>query len=274
MYRVKVTSVQSANRFDDAGVFVLEAAITSLLADSRLHLKRADSVAGPQSFSTQKNDDAFPGLAAGHIHEWHLCDALSQPKLWFPPLTLLALLACSRTDDRIVWVGRKCWPTFQLLCAHFAGETRQKILSRSTFLDPLTDAERFWSIAEGLRCPGVGCVVADGCGMSSTVNRRMQLAAESGRGVGLLARPPWEISEPFCAGTRWRVQSLDSASDEPQWQIELQRCRGQRQDAPTRWTVGWNYQVFVGKGALHFSPDVGCGSLPSQDVTPNRIKTA
>ncbi len=255
----------------DVGAFRVDAAVTTLLADSRLQLKSADVVAAPQSVSQGAPSD-FPVLSSGHIHEWHLTDSLNQRNLWFPPLTLLTLLACSRTHERIIWIGRRCWPTFQLLCAHFPCEAVRKILKRSTFLDPLTDAERFWAISEGLRCSGVGCVVADGSGMNSTVNRRAQLAAESGRGIGLIARPPWELAEPFAAGTRWSVQAIHSDNGQPQWEIELKRCRGQRQDAPSRWIVGWNYRVYVGTGSLHFSADVGRGS--HSEKAADRVRTA
>ena len=73
-------------------------------------------------------------LSSGHIHEWHLTDCLNQRNLWFPPLTLLMLLACSHTHERIVWIGRRCWPTFQLLWAHallmVTERAKQEIVSR------------------------------------------------------------------------------------------------------------------------------------------------
>ena len=86
------------------------------------------------------------------------------------------------------------------------------LLERCVFLDPLTDAGRFRGIGQALRCRGVKAVVADGSGLTPTVSRRLQLAAEAGGAWGLLARPPWELEVPSWAATRWRVRP--SISDE------------------------------------------------------------
>src|ERR1035437_255113 len=187
-----------------------------------------ESVAASHDKSPPKQNHDFPALATGHIHEWHPAADFSG-KTWYPPLTLLTMLALSvKSGGRVLWIGRRCWPAFQLLCALPADEKPQARLRRSMFLDPLTDAERFWAIGQGLRCAGVCCVVADGSGMPVTVSRRLQLAAETGKAVGIIARPPWEIDEPSYATTRWRVQARESHTNSPQWEIEQLRCRGRR----------------------------------------------
>ncbi len=249
----------------------MAASFSSLLGDAALGLTTGDHLAPPPRLPAHRQASVFPKLARGQLHEWHLDEKHPQRHRWPPPLTLLTALAMAAGDGneeqgRVLWIGRRCWPTFQHLCLEkpaLAG-----LLQRCTFLDPLSDAERFWAIAEALRCPGVRCVVADGGGMAVTVSRRLQLAAASGRALGLLARPGWELQEPSYAATRWRVKPRESVAGRPRWQVELHRCRGQQveQDAPPRWIAEWSYQVLCGTGALHFSSDVGCGSAASQVV--------
>ncbi|MGN6371168.1 MAG: hypothetical protein ACTHN5_23180 [Phycisphaerae bacterium] len=271
----------------------MNGAVPSLLAG--LHLTTADALDLPQAAGPEK----LPQLALGQTHEWFLSEAWGMPRAekgsgwrgkapWHPPLTVLAHFAGEaaragqgqQRGGRIVWVGRNCWPTLQLLCA-VSNAPVVEALRRSLFLDPLTDAERFWAIGQALRCPGVAAVVADGSGMNETVSRRLQLAAESSRageegagaggmggGLGLLARPMREREGATWAATRWEVRPRGGRVADglagagpmgPGWEIELIGCRGQHreQDAPQTWLAAWSYQVFRGTGALHLSAGVG-----------------
>ncbi len=259
--------------------------LEGLLSDEHLRLTTAERVAPPREkrrAAPTPGDFALP--AEGYCHEWHLMEDVGSAlrKAWHAPLTLLAGMALSLGEGgRVLWIGRRCWPMFQHLCAASCGATstggeaaeggiawRPGWRKRFVFLDPQTDEERFWARGEALRCPAVSCVVADASRMAVTVSRRLQLAAEAGNAVGLLARPWWEAEEPSCAATRWRVMPRASVAGERRWQVELHRCRGQQveQDAPRRWIAEWSYQVFCGTGALHFSADVGCGSAAAQSV--------
>jgi protein ImuA len=145
-------------------------------------------------------------------------------------------------------------------------------LQRCLFLDPLTDAERFWVIGEALRCGGIKVVVADGSGLTPTASRRLQLAAEAGGksgALGLLARPPWEMDGPSWATTRWQVRPQPATqAGAMAWAIELKRCRGRQPgpEVPRQWTMEWTYQVFRGTSALHLSPGVGCGTATTADA--------
>jgi len=159
-----------------------------------------------------------------------------------------------------VWIGRRCWPTFQLLGGLGIN------LPRMLFLDPVTDGERFWAVDQALRSGGIHAVVADGSGMSQTTSRRLQLAAESGSALALLARPPWEAEEASYAATRWEVRAR-GGGEMMQWEIQLLSCRGQQrgQDAPPHWNAEWSYQVYRGKGTVHLSPRVGRGAAAAAD---------
>lgn len=244
---------------------------------------------------------SLPGVRAGEVHEWFGLDEVSGTrgmarKEWSVPLTLLTLLAgraARERHGRVVFIGRRCWPTFQVVCAALEGEAEHSprasrwggvgagtdTLRRCLFLDPLKAAERFWAIGESLRCGGVAAVVADASGMEETVSRRLQLAAEAGRRaeragvgvVGLLARPRQELEKPSWAATRWSVRAAPSPDVQTRrWEVELVSSRGGQvnerrkewggelaQEARPQWILDWTYQVLRGTGTLHVSSGLG-----------------
>lgn len=72
--------------------------------------------------------------------------------------------------------------------------------------------------------------------------RRLQLAAETGGGLGLLLRPDIADLAPSAAMTRWRIGPLPAAQaeaglDDPGWQLELLRARGGTPGGP--WAMTW-----------------------------------
>ncbi|MBL6080231.1 hypothetical protein JMJ56_19625 [Belnapia sp. T18] len=112
-------------------------------------------------------------------------------------------------------------------------------------LDPadliLVRAERpqdaLWAMEEALRCPAVaGAVLVLADNLPLTATRRLQLAAEAGRALGLLLRPGMLTAEPSAALTRWRVTPL-TAVESPRWRLELLRAKGGAPDGP--WTLAW-----------------------------------
>ncbi len=201
----------------------------------------------------------LPWLAPRRVHEF--ADLSNLAGDWQPPLTLLAGLAAELPfDGSIVWVGRKCWPTFQFFQRE--GQEAKHLLARHIFLDPLSDAERLWGIAEVARSPAIRAIIADGGGFNATAGRKLQLAAEKGNAVVLLARPASDFSQPSWAATRWCVSPLAADAGKPQWKVSLTRVTGTRQgqDASRHWIVSWTYEVFRGTGAFDLSANVGCGT--------------
>ncbi len=150
------------------------------------------------------------------------------------------------------------------------------LLQHSIFLDPATDDERFWAIGQAFRCPGVRVVVADGANLSPTLSRRLQLAAEAGHTVGLLARPLWEQDVPSWAHARWLAKpqpsGLASSPGASSWQIELLCCKGHPagHDASPQWILDWKYEVFRGTNTFHLSTLLGCGSASTQIPAPQK----
>jgi protein ImuA len=110
------------------------------------------------------------------------------------------------------------------------------------------DAEILWAMEEGLRAPGIAAVVGEVGTLPPVASRRLQLAAQrSGITAFLLRR--WrdggqaarERALPNAAVTRWRIAALPSRAatgepgvGQPQWRVELLRCRG---GEPAYWEV-------------------------------------
>ena len=102
----------------------------------------------------------------------------------------------------------------------------RELLARSIFVDVSEPGQRLWAIDKALRCASVVAVVADGSAFDMAASRRLQLAAEAGSGLGLLARPPWEESRLSAATTRWRVERKRSESAaRPAWSLVLRRSK-------------------------------------------------
>jgi len=260
--------------------------VQSLLEHPLLGLRRAEQIQGcPRSCEGASKaecdeEKALSWLVEGGVHEWFYPSAWDGPGAvsrggdWHGPLTLLAALVHRRCryvkQVQTIWIGRKCWPTLQLLYAVLSEHGRysvERVLSRCLFLDPLSVDERCWAMSQALRCPGIAVVVADGSGLNTVMSRRVQLAAEAGRGLGLLARPQWEESEASWAASRWRVHALYSDSMQPRWAMELVSSKRQPgREVPRRWIVNWSYEVTYGSGALHLSPAVGSGMDSAQET--------
>ena len=110
-----------------------------------------------------------------------------------------------------------------------------------------------WAMEEALRAPAIGLVCAEIEEIDLTSSRRLQLAAETGGGLGLLLRPVSRNSldenalPPTASVSRWRISALPGAPAEaawlperlpgqPRWKAELLRVRGGR---PKTWQLEW-----------------------------------
>lgn len=193
-------------------------------------------------------------LIFGAIHEWFGLATTSPPpshkdpqqlKFWTPPLSVLVHLAARsqlRSENGpgppcavVLWIGRRVRPY-----GHSLQRVYSPLFDSSICVDAQNAEQRFWSIDVALRCAGSGAVViADASGLPLAVSRRLQLAAEAGGSLALLARPPWEESELSVAATRWRVRAVAASAEAPRWSIELVRCKGSHAHAShaQAWTV-------------------------------------
>jgi hypothetical protein len=121
----------------------------------------------------------------------------------------------------LVCVGREVWPTPHVVVRGGGGE----LLRRMLLIDPPSEADRHWAIELALRCEGL-IVIGDASGVDMATSRRLQLAAESGQSLGLLARPGREAQAMSVATTRWLVQPVPTDAARPRWRVTLARCKG------------------------------------------------
>ena len=94
-------------------------------------------------------------------------------------------------------------------------------LDRLFLLRPQTIPDENWAIAECLRCRGVSATIASPRRLSRIEARRFQLAAERGRGVGILLRPYDRTAHIYSAATRWLVAPQRGLRTVQRWRIEL-----------------------------------------------------
>jgi protein ImuA len=109
-------------------------------------------------------------------------------------------------------------------------------------LHPKSQDDLVWATAECLRCRGVGAVVASPARLSRIQSRRLQLAAETGGGVGILLRPcpvtgrgggeacrsarAQYAPAHYAAATRWLVTPSPGQRTVQRWKIQLIHCHG------------------------------------------------
>ena len=119
------------------------------------------------------------GFSPGTLVEW----LFAEPGSGVGTLALLTAWQAIVPDKVLVVVdrlGQFCPPA----AAVWGIEPRRMILLR-----PADDADELWALEQSLRCEAVGAVWANIDRLDAQDFRRLQLAAESGGGLGLLLRP-------------------------------------------------------------------------------------
>ncbi|MDB5673269.1 MAG: protein ImuA, partial [Sphingomonas bacterium] len=153
--------------------------------------------------------------------------------------TLFTAGVAARAWGPVLWVVRR-----RDLFApglYQAGLSPERLL----YAEANDDAELLALMEEGLRHRGLGAVIGEVKRASMANTRRLQLAAEGGRTIGLLmkrhAREGGDpLAVPSAAVTRWRIAAAPSTPlpvagiGRPRWRVELARQRG---GEPHQWTL-------------------------------------
>lgn len=200
---------------------------------------------------------AGAGLSPRMVHEWiGAGSGEAAGEWWTPPLAALAHLAgravtVTGSGARTLWVGRGVWPFAPLLAA-------RSLLAGAVLIDTRGPRETAWAVDLALRGRGFAAVIADGRGLDLALTRRLQLAAESGGGLALLARAASERDVLSASGTRWLVRPVHAHAPasvhRPRWAVHLLRRKGLR---PTPASDGcWTVELDHATGALSLLPDV------------------
>ena len=93
-------------------------------------------------------------------------------------------------------------------------------LSRLFLLHVNDPRNQMWAICECLRSKGVAATIAAPRRLSRIEARRLQLAAECGKGVGILIRQV-DSSQQYAAATRWLVQPSPGDQAVQRWSVKL-----------------------------------------------------
>lgn len=243
---------------------------------------------------------------------------------WVPPMSILIHLATQMFTSAapsgggsffglptIWWIGKTVWPYLPALARSFqtASESAHEngaepfsltwpvLLERCIFIDPPSNQLRWWAIDVALRCQSEAglMVIADAHGLSMANSRRLQLAAEAGSALGLLARPATERGSISAARTRWLVQrhapstsavagagtgataTLSSSSHHPRWLLELFRYKHASaafHTQPQRWLLEMNRHDFTAAHPVVISANLRHRSKPEEIAAAAAARSA
>ena len=215
-------------------------------------------------------------LPRGVLHEW-LCSSDERGCAWTPPILLYAYLAhhaITSHDGLAIWIGKRLWPgahalvTAGLAAGLAASAARHNhhtriLLEHSLLVDPASDEERLWAIDLCLRSAASAVVIADASAMQLAHSRRLQLAAEAGSAIALLARPDRERAILSASPMRWRIERVRSPTMQPRWRIELVRCKGMQQGKRRDAEASLVLEHCRATGSLHLPADLADRSAAS-----------
>ena len=93
-------------------------------------------------------------------------------------------------------------------------------LERIMIVTPESKKDLYWALDQVLRCPAVGAVWSCMSKMSSREFRRLQLAAEAGRALGVLVRESKFERDPTWAHVRLKISAAPSRKQHPKQDSE------------------------------------------------------
>ena len=189
-----------------------------------------DILPGPIRYSFP--NAVFP---LGAMHEFICADSENVAATGGFITTLLSSLM--RNDGISLWISTS-QTIFAPSLAYFGIEP-DKII----FVNVQKERDVLWCIEEALKCDGLATVVGEMSELSFTTSRRFQLAVEQSQVTGFIIRnKPRNLNTTACV-TRWKIDSLPSASDDnmpgvgfPRWNIELLKVRNGK---PGSWQIEW-----------------------------------
>ena len=112
-------------------------------------------------------------------------------------------------------------------------------MERVIALQPTNHADAIWGLAQVLRCPAVGAVIAEIGTLEDRIARKLQWATEQGGGLGVFIRDALSArSQPSWADVQWSVRAALQHQAARWFHLELTRCSGGRTGA--RVSVGVN----------------------------------
>lgn len=208
-------------------------------------------------FGLSAMDDRLPdgGLAYSAIHE---VAGGGTDTVNGAAAALFAAGIAARTKGKILWCLTRAdlfFPALSQVGLH---------PDRVVFCETGREEDVLAALEEGLGFGGFGCVVGELVRLPMTASRRLQLAAEKGKSLGLVVRR-WrrqteasDYGQPTASTTRWRISVLPSEPlpvagiGRARWLVELMRVKA---GECAEWQVG----ACDAKGRINLLPDVADG---------------
>lgn len=175
-------------------------------------------------------DSKLPGggLALGALHE---VAGGGSDSLHAATAGLFAAGIAARTKGKVLWCSRRSDIFYPALAQ--VGLTPDRMI----FVEPDNDNDVLSVFEEALRHGGLGAVICEMVRLPMTESRRLHLAAERTKTIGIAVRR-WrrlaesvDFGQPTAATTRWRVSPLPSdplpvpGIGRTRWQLELIRVK-------------------------------------------------
>jgi cell division inhibitor SulA/protein ImuA len=158
-------------------------------------------------------------------------------------LLMPALARISNSDHRIAFISPPYIPFAPALQRH--GVRLEHLL----IVNAEKTADALWAAEQTLRCGSFGAVVAWPEAIKDRDVRRLQLAAEAGRSVGFLYRPPAAAIGASPAAVRLKLQTEAGGG----LKIDVLKCRGARS----------GFSINIGSPATPLAAD----SLPASSLS-------
>lgn len=146
-----------------------------------------------------------------------------------------AMSVIARTSGPVIWIASQHQPER----LHPGGMLQFCDPSRLIFSYGRTDLDLLWIAEEALRSGAAPVVVAQIQGdIDLTAGRRLQLAAEAGKALGLFLLPQGAGSN--AAETRWECAPLYASGNDPESTLFSWQCMKNKAGTNGQWMVHWN----------------------------------
>jgi hypothetical protein len=155
----------------------------------------------------------FPGLASGMLVELMASEGAGAWSF------ALALAKCACGDDRLLLVADPQHCFYPPAALQLGIDLRQLAIARC---DNVKDT--LLAASQALRCSAVGAVIGQFERLSERDGRRLQLAAETGGGLGIFIRPAGALQAPSFAAVRLLLSPLPSGATRRRIAVQVLRC--------------------------------------------------
>ncbi len=181
----------------------------------RIRLIESTRPTAPTAFALAGLGPLFPGLAGGMLVE--LMANTEGAGAWSLGL---ALAKCACGDDRLLMVADPQHCFYPPAALQRGIDVRQLAIAHC---DNAKDT--LLAASQALRCSAVGAVIGQFARLSERDGRRLQLAAETGGGLGIFIRPADALQAPSFAAMRLLLSPLPGvATTRRRIAVQVLRC--------------------------------------------------